>query len=122
MSGKFFMLKNEIFECDLDVYEFKVYAYLCMRADRKTGTCFPSAARIAAECRISESQVRKVTASLESKGFISKEKRFHRTVRGKEFQMSNLYRIEPLSLCHADTPSVIERGLPFDTEGNNNIQ
>ncbi len=122
MNGKFFMLKNEIFECDLDVYEFKVYAYLCMRADRKTGTCFPSAARIAAECRISESQVRKVTASLERKGLISKEKRFHSTVRGKAFQASNLYRIEPLPLCHADTPSVIERGLQLGMEGNNNIQ
>ena len=122
MSGKFFILKNEIFECELDVYEFKVYAYLCMRADRITGTCFPSAARIAAECRISESQVRKVTASLESKGFISKEKRFHKTVRGKNYQASNLYRIEPLPLCRTDTPSVIERGLQLDMAGNNNNQ
>lgn len=122
MSGKFFMLKNEIFECELDVYEFKVYAYLCMRADRKTDTCFPSAARIAAECHISESQVRKVTAALESKGFISKEKRFHKTVRGKNYQTSNLYRIEPLPLRCTDTPSVIERGLQLDMAGNNNIQ
>lgn len=121
MSGKFFMLENEIFECDLDVYEFKVYAYLCMRADRKTRTCFPSAARIAAECRISESQVRKVTASLENKGFISKEKRFYKTVRGKNYQASNLYHIEPLPLCHADTPSATDRHSPFDIGGNNNI-
>ena len=121
MSSKFFMLKNNIFECDLDVYEFKVYAYLCMRADRKTSTCFPSAARIAAECRISESQVRKVTASLENKGFISKEKRFFKTVKGKNHQTSNLYHIEPLPSCDGDTPSIIERHPPFNIEGNNNI-
>lgn len=98
MSGKFFILKNEIFECELDVYEFKVYAYLCMRADRITGTCFPSAARIAAECRISESQVRKVTAALESKGFISK-KRFHKTVTAyrKSQQSAGFFDRTPLT-------------------------
>lgn len=117
MIGKFFQLRNEIFACDLDVYEFKVYAYLCMRADRKTNTCFPSAALIASECHISESQVRKVTASLEAKGFISKESRYRKTIKGKTHQTSNLYHIEPLPVCHADTPSVSDMDSLFDGKG-----
>ena len=45
----------------------------CNESDAKTGTCYPSAAKIAADCNISISQVRKVTASLEEKGFITKK-------------------------------------------------
>ena len=41
MNGNFFILENSIFNYDLDVYEFKIYAYLCMRADIKTKNCFP---------------------------------------------------------------------------------
>ena len=47
MNGNFFILENSIFNYDLDVYEFKIYAYLCMRADIKTKNCFPSACKIA---------------------------------------------------------------------------
>lgn len=39
MNGNFFILENSIFNYDLDVYEFKIYAYLCMRADIKTKNC-----------------------------------------------------------------------------------
>ena len=46
MNGNFFILENSIFNYDLDVYEFKVYAYLCMRADIKTKNCFPSACKM----------------------------------------------------------------------------
>lgn len=61
-------------------------AYLVMKADRKTGTCYPSAAKIAADCNISISQVRKVTASLEEKGFITKEMRYRKTANDKNHQ------------------------------------
>ena len=71
MNGNFFILENSIFNYDLDVYEFKIYAYLCMRADIKTKNCFPSACKIADECAISESKVRRVIASLEKKVFVS---------------------------------------------------
>lgn len=119
MKGNFFMLENKIFQCSLDVYEFKVYAYLCMRADRKTMTCFPSAQRIAFDCKISESQVRKVTASLEKKGFISKQRRYLKTLQGKNHQLSNLYHIEPLPVCCEDTLSIPDRHPLSDIEGNN---
>lgn len=117
MNGKFFTLKNNIFDYDLDAYEFKIYAYLCMRADRETNTCFPTAARIAADCNISESQVRKVTASLERKGFISKENRFYKTTRGKNHQTSNLYHIEPLPVQSNVTPSISDTHFLSDIEG-----
>ena len=59
MSEKFFKMDNDIFKFDLSAYEFVVYAYLVMKADRKTMTCYPSAAKIAADCNISISQVKK---------------------------------------------------------------
>ena len=98
MNGKFFTMQNDIFKCGLSVYAFIVYAYLVMKADRKTGTCYPSAAKIAADCNISISQVRKVTASLEEKGFITKEMRYRKTANDKNHQTSNLYHIEPLPI------------------------
>ena len=52
MNGNFFTMQNDIFKCGLSAYEFIVYAYLVMKADRKTGTCYPSAAKIAADCNI----------------------------------------------------------------------
>lgn len=113
------MLENKIFQCNLDVYEFKVYAYLCMRADRKTMTCFPSAQRIALDCNISESQVRKVTSSLEKKGFISKQRRYLKTLQGKNHQTSNLYHTEPLPACCEDTPSISDRHPLSDIESIN---
>lgn len=83
MNGNFFTMQNDIFKCGLLAYEFIVYAYLVMKADRKTGTCYPSAAKIAVDCNICISQVRKVTASLEEKGFITKERRYRKTANDK---------------------------------------
>ena len=97
MNGKFFMLENSIFNFDLDVYEFKVYAYLCMRADMKTRSCFPSAGKIAVECGISESKVRRVIASLEKKGFISKKRTVFEKLKGQK---------------SSDEQSVPHRGAP----------
>ena len=98
MNGKFFTMQNDIFKCGLSAYEFTVYAYLVMKADRKTGTCYPSAGKIAADCNISISHVRTVSASLEEKGFITKEMRYRKTANDKNHQTSNLYHIEPLPI------------------------
>ena len=73
MNGNFFTMQNDIFKCGLSAYEFIVYAYLVMKADRKTGTCYPSAAKIAADCNISISQVRKVTASWKKRDLSQKK-------------------------------------------------
>ena len=67
MSGNFFKMENDIFKCGLDVYEFVVYSYLVMKADRVEMTCYPTVGKIATDCGISKSQVHKVTASLEKK-------------------------------------------------------
>ena len=34
MRGNFFKMDNDIFKCRLDAYEFLVYSYLVMKADR----------------------------------------------------------------------------------------
>ena len=71
MSGNFFKMDNDIFKCGLNAYEFMVYSYLVMKADRTKMTCYPTVSKIALDCGISKSQVHKVTASLEGKGFIT---------------------------------------------------
>lgn len=96
MSGNFFKMDNDIFRCGLTAYEFIVYSYLIMKADRKTMTCYPAVTKIESECNMSVSQVRKVTASLEDKKFITKKMRYRKTNNGKNHQTSNLYHIEPL--------------------------
>ena len=117
MSEKFFKMDTDIFKFDLSAYEFVVYAYLVMKADRKTMTCYPSAAKIAADCNISISQVRKVTASLEDKGLITKEMRYRKTANDKNHQTSNLYHIEPLPTQYGVTPSVLNTHSLSDKEG-----
>ncbi|MDY3304356.1 MAG: helix-turn-helix domain-containing protein [Clostridia bacterium] len=117
MSGNFFTMENAIFNCGLSPYEFMVYSYLCMKADRKTKTCYPAAAKISADCNISISQVRKVTASLEEKGFITKEMRYRKTNNGKNHQTSNLYHIEPLPIQYGGTPSILNTHSLSDKEG-----
>ncbi len=118
MNGNFFILENSIFNYDLDVYEFKIYAYLCMRADIKTKNCFPSACKIADECAISESKVRRVIASLEKKGFVSKRERFLKSSRGRNHQTSNLYHIEELPVCGTGTSVPSACNPLYIREGN----
>ena len=107
MSEKFFKMDNDIFKCGLSAYEFMVYSYLVMKADRKTMTCFPSVAKICVDCNISESQVRKVTAELENKGLISKETRYRKTNNGRNHQTSNLYHIHPLPTQYGGSASLL---------------
>lgn len=90
------MMNNDIFKLGLSAYEFTVYAYLVMKADRATMTCYPTAGKIAEDCNISKSQVRKVTASLADKGLIRKEMRYRDTANGKKHQTSSIYHIEAL--------------------------
>ena len=96
MKGNFFKMHNDIFKCGLDAYEFFVYSYLVMKADREKMTCYPTVSKIAIDCGISKSQVHKVTASLEEKGLIKKEMRYKITKNGKKHQTSSLYYIEAL--------------------------
>lgn len=117
MSGNFFMINNDIFKCGLKAYEFKVYAYLVMKADRDTMTCYPAVSKIANECGMSKSQVHKVTASLENKGLISKIARYKDTANGKKHQTSSLYHIEPLPTQYGGSASVLNTHSLYDKEG-----
>lgn len=117
MSEKFFKMENDIFKCGLSPYEFTVYSYLVMKADRKTMTCFPSVSKIVEECNISESQVRKITAALENKGLISKETRYRKTNNGKNHQTSNLYHIHPLPTQCGGSAYLLNTHSLYDIEG-----
>lgn len=117
MSEKFFKMDNDIFKCGLSPYEFTVYSYLVMKADRKMMTCFPSVSKICADCNISESKVRKITASLENKGLISKETRYRKTAGGKNHQTSNLYHIHPPPIQYGGSAALLNTHSLYDIEG-----
>ena len=117
MRGNFFKMDNDIFKCGLDAYEFMVYSYLVMKADREKMTCYPTVSKIAMDCGISKSQVHKVTASLEEKGLITKKMRYKDTINGKKHQTSSLYHIEPLPTQYGGTPSVLNTHALSDIEG-----
>ena len=117
MSGNFFKMDNDIFKCGLDAYEFIVYSYFVMKAERETMTCYPTAAKIALDCGISKSHVRKVTASLEKKGLITKKMRYKDTINGKKHQTSSLYHIEPLPIQYGGSASVLNTHSLSDKEG-----
>lgn len=89
-------MNNNIFNCGLNAYEFLVYSYLVMKADREKQMCYPSVCKIASDCGISKSQVHKVTASLEEKHLIKKLERYKDTKNGKKHQISSVYYIEAL--------------------------
>ena len=116
MSGNFFKMDNDIFKYGLNAYEFVVYSYLVMKADRVKMTCYPTVSKIAMDCGISKSQVHKVTSSLEDKGLITKEMRYKDTINGKKHQTSSLYHIEPLPTQYGGTPSVLNTHSLSDIE------
>ena len=116
MRGNFFKMDNDIFKYGLNAYEFMVYSYLVMKADRVKMTCYPTVSKIAMDCGISKSQVHKVTSSLEDKGLITKEMRYKDTINGKKHQTSSLYHIEPLPTQYGGTPSVLNTHLLSDIE------
>ena len=91
-----FYLTNDIFKMDIPPYEFKVYTYLVMRADRQTNKCFPSVQTIANDCGISESRVRRAMLFLEENHLIDVKPQFKKLSNGKVRQSSNLYTILPL--------------------------
>ena len=117
MKGKFFVMENRIFEAGLDPFEFTIYAYLKMRADRRTKTCFPSVITMAQDCGISESKVRRVISSLEEKGLITRQNRFAKSQRGKIRQTSNLYHIQELPVVNNSTALPEEANLPVQQTG-----
>ncbi|MCH5188461.1 MAG: helix-turn-helix domain-containing protein [Oscillospiraceae bacterium] len=88
-----FYLPNDIFKSNLPPYEYKVFTYLIMRADRKSGFCFPSIPTIANDCGISETKARRAVQFLEEKGFIEIKPQFKNLQNGKIRQSSNMYKI-----------------------------
>ena len=69
----FFLLPNELFDLELNVYEIVIYAYLMRIEDRKTFQSFASYATIASALGISANTVGKYVRELEEHGLIRTE-------------------------------------------------
>ena len=90
-TRKEFYVVSEIWDMDLSCRARTVFAYLSYCSNRN-GESFPSVARIAKECGMSENTARRKLNELIDKGFISSRPRMVKTINGNR-QTSNVYRI-----------------------------
>ena len=92
-SGNYFLLPNCIFEEDMDLKEFKVYAYL-MRCSDTTYRCYPSRETIARKCRIgSVTTVDRAIKGLKDGGYIDVIPRYNADGNGR---LSNVYVVNKI--------------------------
>ena len=92
MNKNFFMLDNNIFNLELDPYEFQIYAYLVSCAG-KSNECWPSYNTIADLLGISTNTVIKKINSLISKRLIQKVNTTSKCKNGKVRTSNNHYYI-----------------------------
>ena len=89
----FFIVPSKIFSLGLTPYELAIVFYLCMRADNKNHTCWPSEKLMARECGMSLRTVRNALRRLEEMNVISKENHYEMSHNGLMRQTSNHYCI-----------------------------
>lgn len=70
---EFFMLPNHIFDMPLDVYTFKIYAYLVSAAGSR-GECWPSMEKMSTKLGMAMSTVQNRISLLEKRKLISVRK------------------------------------------------
>ena len=87
MEGFCFVPWAVVDDPTLTPYDRAVYLALCRFSDRD-GACFPSLSTIAARGNVSLAQVKRAISKLESRGFISRERR-----RGEHGNESTLYHL-----------------------------
>lgn len=74
LSSDFTKVSNNMFFYIKDVYEYRVYTYLCMKHNTNYNYAFPSYTTIAEECSISLSKAKQCIKSLCEQGYIIKSK------------------------------------------------
>ena len=77
----FFTVPSKVFEFGINPYELSALFYLCMRADNKTHSCYPSEKGIARACGMSDRTVRNALHHLKDKGLIKIEPHFVKSKR-----------------------------------------
>jgi|GEM_PF-5974708 len=91
---------SEVDENDLDVYEFRVYAHLCRRANDELRV-WAGQQKIADVCRISRKKVNEALRALEEKGWIRQEHQFRED--GSQ-TTNNIVILGPPRVTHSYTP------------------
>ena len=91
----FFLLHNEIFELQLNEYEFKIYAYLIRIEDRRTYQCIVSYSAIAEAVGFAVNTVAKYVRTLEERGLIRTEHTEFVTKDGRKRNGRLRYHILP---------------------------
>jgi DNA-binding Lrp family transcriptional regulator len=74
LTENYFQTPNAIFEADLTIYQKMVYIYICRRGNQG-GQAYPGYGRIAKDCGMSKPQAKRSVKALESKGYITVERR-----------------------------------------------
>ena len=91
----FFLLHNEIFELQLNKYEFYIYAYLIRIEDRCTYQCIVSYSAIAKAVGFAVNTVAKYVRTLEERGLIRTEHTEFVTKDGRKRNGCLRYHILP---------------------------
>ena len=92
-SGNFFLLPNHIFDEDMDLKEFAVYAYLT-KSKGKDNKCWPSRETIGRNCKIkSLTTVDRALKGLSDKGYIAITPRYDFDGKGR---LSSIYTVNKL--------------------------
>ena len=101
----FFLLHNEIFELQLNEYEFYIYAYLIRIEDRRTYQCIVSYSTIAKAVGFAVNTVAKYVRTLEERGLIRTEHTEFVTKGGRKRNGCLWYHILPFRQaldCHRE--------------------
>lgn len=107
MEGFCFVPWAVVDDTTLTPYDRAVYLALC-RFSNRDGACFPSLSTIAARGNVSLAQVKRAISKLESRGFISRERR-----RGEHGNESTLYRLLPLDSRLSESQGRLGGSLPL---------
>lgn len=107
MEGFCFVPWAVVDDTTLTPYDRAVYLALCRFSDRD-GACFPSLSTIAARGNVSLAQVKRAISKLESRGFISRERR-----RGEHGNESTLYRLLPLDSRLSESQGRLSESRPL---------
>lgn len=98
----FFHIKN--------VYDYRVYVYLCLRYNSNYNYAFPSYSTIASDCNISLSKAKQCIKSLCEQGYIVKAK------YNNGNNINNIYYIRYLEIDNDELQKQLETEITLDVE------
>lgn len=115
LTCNFTKISNSMFFYIKDIYDYRVYAYLCIRYNSNYNYAFPSYSTIATDCNISLSKAKQCIKSLCQQGYIVKAK------YNNGGNVNNIYYIRYLEIDEIDLEKHLETEITIDVEFNYNI-